>query len=374
MTTIRSMGSLTLWLAGDVMTGRGIDQVQAHPVAPLLHESWVRDARDYVRLAERANGPVPAPVAPDYIWGDALAEIERREPELRLVNLETAITTSDEAWPDKGVHYRMHPANIGCLTAARIDCCALANNHVLDWGYPGLAQTLRTLQQAGIRSAGAGSHADAACAPIVLPLAGGARLLVFSWATPDSGVPPAWSATPQRAGVALLPDLNEAGAQQVASLVARQRQSGDRVVVSLHWGGNWGVEVPQLHRRFAQRLIELDAADLVHGHSSHHPRPIEVYRGRLILYGCGDLINDYEGIASQERFDPSAVCLYFPQLSRETGALQQLAIVPMQLRRLRLTHANPAARRSLQSLFETEGRHFNTGVRAQADGSWQLRW
>jgi len=368
------MDPLTLWLAGDVMTGRGIDQIQAHTSLPRLHENLVRDARDYVRLAEQVNGPVPAPVAPDYIWGEALAAIERRQPDLRLVNLETAITTSDEAWPGKGVHYRMHPANIGCLAAARIDCCALANNHVLDWGRPGLAETLRTLERIGLHSAGAGSHLEAACAPASLPLAGGARLLVFSWASPDSGVPPAWGATPERPGVALLPDLKEASAQRVATLVARQRQRGDLVMVSLHWGGNWGAEVPQLHRRFAQRLIELGAADLVHGHSSHHPRPIEVYRGRLILYGCGDLINDYEGIGSQGVFDPSAVCLYFAQLSRETGELKQLEIVPMQLRRLRLAHATPAARRSLQSLFETEGRHFKTGVQVQADGNWQLRW
>jgi poly-gamma-glutamate capsule biosynthesis protein CapA/YwtB (metallophosphatase superfamily) len=368
------MDRLTLWLAGDVMTGRGIDQIQAHPVAPLLYERWVRDARDYVRLAEQFNGPVPAPVAPDYIWGDALAEIERRQPELRLVNLETAITTSDEAWPDKGIHYRMHPANIGCLTAARIDCCTLANNHVLDWGRAGLLQTLRTLQEAGIHSAGAGGNLDAAWTPATLPLSGGGRLLVFSWGSPDSGVPPAWGATLKRSGVALLADFKEASAQHVAALVARQRQPGDRVVVSLHWGGNWGVEVPQLHRRFAQRLIELGAADLVHGHSSHHPRPIEVYRGHLILYGCGDLINDYEGITSQERFDPSAVCLYFVQIARDTGALEKLEIVPMQLHRLRLRHAQAAARRGLQSLFETEGRHFNTGVQVQADGSWQLRW
>ena len=368
------MDSLTLWLAGDVMTGRGIDQIQAHPSAPLLHESLVRDARDYVRLAERTNGPVPAPVAPDYIWGDALAEIERHQPQVRLVNLETAITTSDQAWPDKGVHYRMHPANIGCLTAARIDCCTLANNHVLDWGRAGLAQTLGTLQAAGIHSAGAGPDPGSAAAPAVLPLIGGTRLLVFSWAAPDSGVPLAWRATEEHAGVALLPDLKEASAQQVAAAVARQRQRGDRVVVSLHWGGNWGVEVPQPQRRFAQRLIELGAADLVHGHSSHHPRPIEVYRGKPIFYGCGDLINDYEGIASQGHFDPSAVCLYFVRLSGETGALQQIEIVPMQLRRLRLAHAGPAARRGLQSLFETEGRHFDTGLQVQADGSWQLRW
>ena len=368
------MDKLTLWLAGDVMTGRGIDQIQAHPGAPELYESLVRDARDYVRLAERVNGPVPAPVAPDYIWGDALAELERRRPELRLVNLETAITTSARAWPDKGVHYRMHPANIGCLMAARIDCCALANNHVLDWGRQGLVQTLRTLKQAGIRSAGAGSDLDAASTPAVLPLPDGTRLLVFSWASPDSGVPAAWSASPQRAGVALLPDLKEESAQQVAAHIARHRQPGDLVMVSLHWGGNWGVEVPQLQRRFAQRLIELGAADLVHGHSSHHPRPLEVYRGKLILYGCGDLINDYEGIASQGPLDPSAVCLYFAQISRKTGELQQLEIVPMQLRRLRLRHASAAAQRSLLSLFEIEGRHFNTRLQAQADGSWLLRW
>jgi poly-gamma-glutamate capsule biosynthesis protein CapA/YwtB (metallophosphatase superfamily) len=368
------MDTFTLWLAGDVMTGRGIDQIQAHPGDPALFESLVRDARDYVRLAEDVNGRVPAPVAPDYIWGDALDEIERRHPDLRLVNLETAITSAGEPWPDKGVHYRMHPANIGCLRAARIACCALANNHVLDWGQAGLAQTLHTLQQGGFQTAGAGSTSDAALAPAVLPLAKGGRLLVFAWAAPDSGVPTAWAATPGRAGIALLPDLKEASAHHVASQVERHRQPGDRVVVSLHWGGNWGAEVPRLHRQFARRLIDLGAADVVHGHSSHHPRPVEVHRGKLILYGCGDLINDYEGIGSRGPFDPSAVCLYFAQLSSESGDLLQLEIVPMQLRRLRLVRATAAARRSLQSLFETAGRDFHTGLQAQSDGSWQLCW
>jgi len=368
------MDSLTLWLAGDVMTGRGIDQVQAHPGEPTLYEPLVRDARDYVRLAEHANGPVPAPVAPHYLWGEALAEIERRRPDVRLVNLETAITTADRPWPGKGVHYRMQPANIGCLGAARIDACGLANNHVLDWGADGLTQTLDTLQQAGIRSAGAGRDAEAASAPAVLPLAGGARLLLFAWATPDSGVPAGWEATAKGPGVALLSRLDEAAAQQVAAHVARWRQDGDRVVVSMHWGGNWGVEVPRLHQQFSRRLIELGAADLLHGHSSHHPRPVEVYRGRLILYGCGDLINDYEGISAQGPYDPSAVCLYFAQISRASGALQGLEIVPMQLRRLQLVQADAAARRSLQSLFESHAAHFRTRLQAQPDGSWSLRW
>lgn len=377
-----SQDLLTLWLAGDVMTGRGIDQIQAQAVAPVLYESWVHDARDYVRLAERANGPVPAPVAPDYIWGDALAEIERRQPALRIVNLETAITTASEPWPGKGIHYRMHPANIGCLTAARIDGCVLANNHVLDWGRAGLTETLQTLQQAGIRTAGAGSQLEAARTPAAWPLGENARLLVFSWAAPDSGVPSDWAAKPgsaagnatDSAGVALLPAWDDAGAQQVATQVAQQRRAGDLVVVSLHWGGNWGAEVPRLHRRFARRLIELGAADVVHGHSSHQPRPAEVYRGRLILYGCGDLINDYEGISFEDGCDASAVCLYFAQLSCASGALQRLDIVPMQLRRLQLRHADAAARHHLQSLLESGGRESGTGVALQADGSWQLRW
>jgi poly-gamma-glutamate synthesis protein (capsule biosynthesis protein) len=366
--------TLTLWLAGDVMTGRGIDQVQLHPGDPTLYEPHVRDARDYVRLAEKASAQVPAPVTPDYIWGDALSEIDRRRPDLRLANLETAITRGGRPWPDKVVHYRMHPDNIGCLLAARLDCVALANNHVLDWGQAGLHETLQTLQQAGVRHAGAGADAQGAAAPAALLLDSGTRLLLFSWAGPDSGVPERWAATPTRPGVALLPQWDDAGARQVAAQVAQHRRPGDRVVVSLHWGSNWGMEVPRQHRAFARQLIDLGAADLVHGHSSHHPRPIEVYRGHLILYGCGDLINDYEGIAGQEAFDPTAVCLYFAQISRASGELQGLEIVPMRLRRLQLVHADAAARQALQSLWADAGKQSNTGVRAQADGGWRLQW
>ena len=116
--------SLALWLAGDVMTGRGIDQVLQHPGDPALHQAHVHDARDYVRLAEAVNGPIPAPVPDEHPWGDALATMARHADAPRIVNLETAITRAGEPWPGKGVHYRMHPANIGCLRAARLDAVA----------------------------------------------------------------------------------------------------------------------------------------------------------------------------------------------------------------------------------------------------------
>lgn len=62
-----------------------------------------------MRLAEQAHGPVRRPVDFAYVWGDALDELARRQPDVRIVNLETAITRSDDSWKDKGVTYRMHP-------------------------------------------------------------------------------------------------------------------------------------------------------------------------------------------------------------------------------------------------------------------------
>src|SRR5207249_4560068 len=123
--------AITICFCGDVMTGRGIDQILAHPSDPVLHESYVRDARDYVELAARTSGAIPLPVSLDYIWGDALRPL--RQADVRIVNLETSITRNDEYWLGKEIHYRMHPQNVGCLTAVPIDCCCLANNHVLDW-------------------------------------------------------------------------------------------------------------------------------------------------------------------------------------------------------------------------------------------------
>src|SRR3990170_848723 len=176
-------GSLALFLCGDIMTGRGIDQILPHPSRPQLFEPYVRSARDYVRLAERTCGALKPPVDFSYIWGDALAELERMAPDARIVNLETSVTASDEAWPDKGIHYRMHPANVPCLSAARIDCCVLANNHVMDWGRRGLAETLDTLHRAGLLTAGAGRPLARAAAPATVPVADKGRVRVFACCT-----------------------------------------------------------------------------------------------------------------------------------------------------------------------------------------------
>ncbi len=286
------------------MTGRGIDQVLPHSAPPELYEPYVRNAMDYVALAERSSGPIPRRAGFDYVWGDALQAMARAE--LRVVNLETAVTARGAPWPGKAIHYRMHPGNVPCLAAARIDCCVLANNHVLDWGYEGLADTLSALHAAGIRTAGAGCDADEACAPAVLDISSGVRVLVFAYAMESSGVAPDWAAG-ERAGVNFLAQLS---AQAIMDHINRVRREGDLIVVSIHWGPNWGYEVGDDERRFARALID-GGVDVVHGHSSHHARRVELHRDRPILYGCGDLLNDYEGIAGYEAFRPGLGALYF---------------------------------------------------------------
>lgn len=203
----QAVGVITLFVCGDVMTGRGIDQILPHPGNPVLYEPYMKSATGYVQIAEEANGPIPKPVDFSYIWGDALTELARVKPDARIINLETSVTQSDEAvW--KSINYRMHLANIPCITAAQIDCCTLANNHVLDWGRPGLAETLQTLKMAGIKTAGAGQNLRAAAVPAVIPVAGKGRVLVFSFGSGTSGIPRGWAAKTDKAGVNRLPDFS----------------------------------------------------------------------------------------------------------------------------------------------------------------------
>jgi poly-gamma-glutamate capsule biosynthesis protein CapA/YwtB (metallophosphatase superfamily) len=88
--------------------------------------------------------------------------------------------------------------------------------------------------------------------------------------------------------VHLLPDFSESTVERVARMVLAIKRPGDVSVASVHWGGNWGFVIPPAHQRFAHALIDRAGIDVIHGHSSHHPRAVEVYRDRLILYGCGD--------------------------------------------------------------------------------------
>ncbi|MCK8433147.1 CapA family protein [Streptomyces sp. D2-8] len=354
---------VTLFLCGDVMLGRGVDQILAHPGDPALREAYVEDARSYVRMAESVHGPVPVPVDASWPWGEALRVLDEAAPDARIVNLETSVTRDGTFAPGKEVHYRMHPANLPALTVARPDVSVLANNHVLDFGRPGLLETLDALARAGLPTAGAGRDADEAYAPAAIPLPGGRRLRVFALGARSSGVPSGWAATADRPGVAYVPDYSPGAAEAVLRRLGRD---GGLTVVSVHWGSNWGYRVPREQVRFAHALID-GGADVVHGHSSHHPRPLEVYRDRLILYGCGDFVDDYEGISGYEEYRADLRLAFLVSVDAESGRLAGLRMVPFQARRMRLEPASGQDRAWLRAVLDRISG--GVGVRQAADGS-----
>jgi poly-gamma-glutamate synthesis protein (capsule biosynthesis protein) len=361
-----------IFLSGDVMTGRGIDQILPHPSEAIIYESYVKSAQEYVRLAEEVNGSISSPVGFDYVWGDALDEFQDRSPDVRLINLETAVTTSDEPVL-KGINYRMHPANAPCLSAGGIDCCVLANNHVMDWGTEGLLQTIDVLYKAGIAVAGVGSTLAQAAQPAELETAANDNVIVFGLGSLTSGIPANWSATDARPGVWFLPDYGKDTANQVVATIRRFKRDNSVSIASIHWGANWGYEIPSRQRQFAHRLIDSGTVDLVHGHSSHHRKGIEVYKRHLILYGCGDCINDYEGIPGYEQFRPQFVLAYFARLDNY-GCLLQLEMVPFRLRRFRLERAGTEDAEWLGKLLNQQGRALNTAVESTPDSTLLLRW
>lgn len=365
-------GPVTLFLCGDVMLGRGVDQILPGPGDPELRESYVRDARTYVELAEAANGPIRRPVEAAWPWGVALAVLEQRRPDARIVNLETSVTSSAAFVPGKSVHYRMSPANLPSLEAATPDVCALANNHVLDFGRRGLLETLDALSATGLRTAGAGRTESEAWHPAAVQTAGDGQVLVFSFGLPSSGIPRSWAATRDRPGVSLLPNLAPSSARRVIERVRSTKRVGDIAVVSIHWGPNWGYDVTSDEIRFAHSLID-GGVDVVHGHSSHHPRPIEVYRGRLVLYGCGDFVDDYEGIRGWEEFRDDLRVMYFASLDRGTGRLAGLTMVPLHARQMRLEYAAAADRSWLDDTLNRVSREFGTRVEPDAGGTLTLR-
>jgi poly-gamma-glutamate synthesis protein (capsule biosynthesis protein) len=165
-----------------------------------------------------------------------------------------------------------------------------------------------------------------------------------------------WAATGALPGINFLADLSRAGVAGIAKEIARVRQPGDVILVSIHWGPNWGYDVPQAQQRFARALIDHAGVSVVHGHSSHHAKGIEVYRDRLILYGCGDFLNDYEGIRGYEEYRDDLALMYFAGIDASTANLVSLEIVPLQIRNFQLVRPSRRDVVWLQQTLDRESR------------------
>ncbi len=301
------MKETRLLLVGDVMLGRMVNEV-----------------------LDRA--------APDYPWGDTRDLFLAAD--WRCCNLECVISDRGEPWePEfKTFHFRSAYKNLAVLESARINAVALANNHSLDFGYAALSQMLEGLDSLGIQHAGAGANAAAASRLAISDVKGyRIGLLAFTDNEPE------WEATAKKPGVLYSPiDLEDEHARGLFRLVEASKARVDLLVVSAHWGPNWGYQPPAEHPRFAHALID-HGADIIFGHSGHVFRRIEVYKGRPILYCAGNFIDDYR-VDEVERNDESFIFLF----DAERDAIKRLRLYPTtigdcQARRARGTSAQRIA-------------------------------
>lgn len=330
--------NFVLFLSGDVMLGRGIDQILRYKNDPKIYESFVKDARHYVPQSMVTYTQPHRHVPDNYIWGDLVQEELYWLAILRIINLETSVTTSSKRTP-KPVLYKMHPGNVGVILAAKIDYCHLANNHVLDWGQEGLVETMQTLTHAHINFGGIGFNQVEASQPRFFHR-NNKRFVIFSYGDIDSGIPANWKATNQKIGVNVIDTHLFNTKKEVAEHISNFILPGDFIIVSIHWGSNWGYQVDPFHEEFAHYLIDHAKVDVIHGHSSHHFRPIEIYHGKLILYGCGDLVNDYEIIENPGRshYLPEISLTYFPSYHQDK--LTDLVIIPYTVSQMQLKNVS----------------------------------
>jgi poly-gamma-glutamate synthesis protein (capsule biosynthesis protein) len=113
---------------------------------------------------------------------------------------------------------------------------------------------------------------------------------------------------------------------------------------------------------------------MIHGHSSHHVKGIEVYRDRLILYGCGDFLNDYEGISGYEYYRDDLGLLYFARMDPLTGKLVLLQMTPTQIKYFKVNRASKEDALWLANILNREGKKFGTRVKWDEDHRLTLFW
>ena len=114
--------------------------------------------------------------------------------------------------------------------------------------------------------------------------------------------------------------------------------------------------------------------DVIHGHSSHHVKGIEVHNERPIIYGSGDFLNDYEGISGYENFRDDLALMYFVSVDPSTGKLVRLHMMPIQIKHFRANQASRVDALWLRDVLNKEGKKFGTRVEMNQNNMLTLKW
>ncbi|RKN16641.1 CapA family protein [Micromonospora musae] len=201
--------------------------------------------------------------------------------DLAMINLETAVTTRGTPEP-KQFHFRAPASAYDAVKAAGIDVVSIANNHALDYGRTGLADTVDAAKAAGMPAVGAGADAAAAYRPWITEIRG-TKIAVLGFSQ-ISELWSEWRATDNRAGIAMARDLPRA----VEAVRAARRQASV-VVVYVHWGAEGDACPAAEARAFAGEMAEAGATIVVGTHA--HLLLGDGWLGNtFVQYGLGNFL------------------------------------------------------------------------------------
>ncbi len=214
--------------------------------------------------------------------------------DLSMVNLETAVTTRGTPEP-KQFHFRAPPASFAAVKAAGLDVVSLANNHTLDYGQVGLADTLAAAATSGVPIVGAGVNADAAYAPWITTVKGvRIAVLAFSQITELAST---WAATDSRPGLAMA--ITDAQIERAATAVRAAKTQADVVVVYMHWGQEYNQCPIALQRTAAAALAGAGASMIIGTHA--HVMQGDGWLGQTyVAYGLSNFVWWYNDAQSND--------------------------------------------------------------------------
>lgn len=288
------------------------------------------------------------------VWDGVLSRL--RALDALFANLECALSTRGRPWKrtHRPFHFRADPEwAIPALSAAGVDWTALANNHLLDFEEPALLDTLDALSAADIAHSGAGLNEREAWTPATVPV--GDLSVAFVSATDNT---PEYAAGPASPGVARtaldLDDPSERATLERAVSDALATDP-DLLVASLHWGPNMTTEVFDRHHEVGHWLLDR-GVDVVHGHSAHVFKAVEVAEDGLIIYDCGDFVDDY-AVDAALRNDRSFL---FELTVSADGTPQELRLVPVEIRNCAVHLADGAVAQWCREAMRQRTREFDT--------------
>src|SRR5437773_9079522 len=281
-------GSPTIATTGTVTVTASPSATEATPGPSVMPgQSIAIDAVGDISLARQlvdrmnANGP-------DYPYALVAPLIDA---DIGFANLEGALTDGGRPWP-KGYNFRTPPPLAGGLARAHVNVVTLANNHTMDYGPYGLADTLRTLDADGVQHVGAGTDAAAAHASAMVEVRGVRVAFLGYVATPDESGGFSirqWTAGPGTPGIAL--GLTDA----ITADVTAAKRTADFVIVAVHAGDEYR-RMPNATQRALADAALAAGADAYIGAHPHVVQPVEMRGHQLVAWSLGNFIFDLDNV------------------------------------------------------------------------------